>query len=91
MPDALGQVLECIAGGLNTPVIRSSFEASLILQGALQLTTDHEVAQRISTVIEILDDNIGGVRNMIFGFDFLGGVTGAVSSRPQRVPPFGCG
>jgi hypothetical protein len=90
MPDALGQVLEWIAGDLNRSVIRSSFEASLILQGALQFTSDHEVAQRISTVIELLDDNIRDVRNMIFGFDFLGGVTDAVSSRPQRVPPFGC-
>lgn len=77
--DALKEILERIAGDLNTSVIRCSYEAALILQSALQFQSNHEVTQRISEVIELLDDNIREVRNLIFGFDLLGGHTAAVS------------
>ena len=77
MADALRQFLERIAGDLNASVIRSSFEGTLILQAALQSTSNPEVAQRINTVIELLDQNIHDVRNIVFGFDSFGGVTGA--------------
>jgi len=80
--DAGREILERIASELNMSVIRGSFEASLILQGALEFNSDHEVAQRISTVIDLLDENIRDVRNTIFGFGFLGGVTDAVSKQP---------
>ncbi len=65
--DALQGILEDIAGDLNSSVIRCSSEAALILQGALQFESNHEVTRRISSVIDLLDENIREVRELVFG------------------------
>jgi len=70
---ALQEILEHIAGELNTSVIRGSFEASLMLSGALQHVSDHEATERIRTVIDLLDENTREVRTLIFGFNHLAG------------------
>lgn len=77
--DALQAILEDIAGDLNSSVIRCSSEAALILQGALQFESNHEVTRRISSVIDLLDENICEVRELVFGLGSHGDVRSKLS------------
>jgi PAS domain S-box-containing protein len=56
---------ERIAGELHHSIVHKIFEASLVMQGALRLVHDPEVASRIHDAIAELDDTLKEIRSVV--------------------------
>jgi anti-anti-sigma factor len=79
----VAQERERIAHDLNDTVIQQLFRAGLVLQGTVSLAND-TVAERLETVITILDDTIRQVRTAIFALEIADDAAARQGSPPAN-------
>lgn len=58
---------EVIADGLNQKVIHRVFEAGMVLEGAMGLTSDPALHRRIEAAVALLDATVKDVRHVALG------------------------